>query len=141
MFITGLDGKRLHDLKAQTRSPADVVLSVGTLDVSGAGHRWDVCLADVEMVDVVFKKKGVGHPPSKERLIIGKAEDVFFQDVVGWFETLVCFVPSVVARAVDGVTQVDQVPLDDSVGEVGASDGKWSLVMAQRACPTGDFVA
>ena len=66
---------------------------------------------------------------------------MFFKDVVGRFEALVHRVPSVVARAVEGVTQVYQVSFDDVVGKVSASDGQRSLVVAQRACPSGNFIA
>ena len=93
------------------------------------------------MVDVVFEEDGVGHPSSEKRLVVGKSDDVFLQDVIGGFETLVHLVPSVVACSVEGITQVDQMSLDNRINKVGSPDGQRPLVVAQGACPSCDFIA
>ena len=133
VLITGLDRQRLHQLETESCSPSQVVLGGGALHISGACHRGNVCLSDVEMVDVVLEEEGVGHPPSEERLIIGETDDVFLQDVVGWFETLVHLVPSVIARAVEGITQIGQMSLGKRVCEIGTPDGQGALVVTKGA--------
>ena len=59
------------------------------------------------MVHVVFQEEGVAEHPAKERLVVGEADDMLGEHIVGWLKRLVHIVPAVVARAVEGIAQVN----------------------------------
>ena len=63
------------------------------------------------------------------------------EHVVGWFEVFLDIVPSIVARTVEGIAQVQQMVIAESVFQVGTSDSEGTFDVSQRPGTTCYLVA